>query len=528
MQQDSAKNLLIIPYNQSLDEKRRMFKGAGIDIIFIYPNMLRNTLISHNITSGALDTSPASPNTLVERVHDPCCQANPSADFLNCRVYRSAEFCGIDHRLVVATLWVYFKTPQWPNDHPRVFHLDRLKERECAQGFVETISDRFTVLDNLTALVLLWDTKRETLDAAQESIEERLRARQNLISQETLEATDACCAARLAGEFAPFSVHLVGGQIVSDPVVVRERWAEYFELYQADPPTVNLDAGSAVIPLPDPPISENLPSLTEVGGVISKLKSGKAAGICRIPAELLKGAWIACCRGCHLAVREPGKFLAHILLRRIRDHLLRLQRPEQSGFIPGKSTIDLVLQVIVERSRVFGSGLLAAYIDLKKVFDTTFQYFHGLDTGQSYYSTSLWSNTGNIKVTDIADDVAILSESLDTLVSALDAFSNEAKPLCLEVSWTKTKIQDFGDLLGEPVRSVRACGEDIEVKESFAYLGYIVHNYGLSDQEVSRQIGLAAGVMNSLDKRPVTCTIRDRQLRLYGHLARFPQSDPAH
>ena len=40
----------------------------------------------------------------------------------------------------------------------------------------------------------------------------------------------------------------------------------------------------------------------------------------------------------------------------------------------------------------------------------------------------------------------------------LDAFRNEAKPLGLEVSWTKTKIQDFGDILGEPVQSVRACG----------------------------------------------------------------------
>ena len=52
-------------------------------------------------------------------------------------------------------------------------------------------------------------------------------------------------------------------------------------------------------------------------------------------------------------------------------------------------------------------------------------------------------------------------------VAALDAFSNEAKPLGLEVSWTKTKVQEFGDLLGEPVQSVRACGEDIEVTESF-------------------------------------------------------------
>ena len=49
---------------------------------------------------------------------------------------------------------------------------------------------------------------------------------------------------------------------------------------------------------------------------------------------------------------------------------------------------------------------------------------------------------------------------------ALDAFSNEAKPLGIEVSWTKTKIQDFRDSLGESVWLVRAYGEDIEVAES--------------------------------------------------------------
>ncbi|XP_069971442.1 uncharacterized protein [Penaeus vannamei] len=75
----------------------------------------------------------------------------------------------------------------------------------------------------------------------------------------------------------------------------------------------------------------------------------------------------------------------------------------------------------------------------------------GRATVQSHCGATL----GNIKVTDLdfADDVAILSESLETLVAALDAFSNEAKPLGLEVSWTKTKVQEFGDLLGEPVQS---------------------------------------------------------------------------
>ena len=78
----------------------------------------------------------------------------------NCRVYRSAEFCGADHRLVVATLRVQFKTPQRSNDHPRVFHLDRLREGECAWGFAEAVSGRFAALENLTDPVLLWDTRQ--------------------------------------------------------------------------------------------------------------------------------------------------------------------------------------------------------------------------------------------------------------------------------------------------------------------------------------------------------------------------------
>lgn len=49
---------------------------------------------------------------------------------------------------------------------------------------------------------------------------------------------------------------------------------------------------------------------------------------------------------------------------------MRPQRPEQSGFTPRKSTIALALQVIAEGRSEFGRGLLAAYIDLKKAFDS--------------------------------------------------------------------------------------------------------------------------------------------------------------
>ncbi|XP_070000241.1 uncharacterized protein [Penaeus vannamei] len=168
----------------------------------------------------------------------------------------------------------------------------------------------------------------------------------------------------------------------------------------------------------------------------------------------------------------PGKVLGHILLRRIRDLLLRHQRPEHSGFTPGKSTIDriLALRVIVERRRQFGLGLLAAYIDLKKTFDTV-------------HRESLWEI---LRLRGIPTRIIGLIASLHTGIE----------------SDTKTKIQVFGDLLGGPARSAHACGEDIEVRESFTYLGSVVHNSGLSDLEVGRRIGLAAEIMNSLDKSP--------------------------
>ncbi|KAG0717912.1 putative RNA-directed DNA polymerase from transposon BS [Chionoecetes opilio] len=118
--------------------------------------------------------------------------------------------------------------------------------------------------------------------------------------------------------------------------------------------------------------------------------------------------------------------------------------PQQSGFTPGKSTTDriLALRVLVERRREFRQGMLAAYFDLKKAFDSVHLIF---------------------------------AESLEVLVMALEAMHEEAKPLGLEVSWLKTKVQVFGDLLDEAVQSVHACGEDIEILERFTYL---VHKKG--------------------------------------------------
>ncbi|XP_069970248.1 uncharacterized protein [Penaeus vannamei] len=265
-----------------------------------------------------------------------------------------------------------------------------------------------------------------------------------------------------------------------------------------------------------------------------------------------------------LSIRS--KIFTHILLKRICNHLLRHQRLEQSGFTFGRSTIDhiLVLRVTVERCREFRHGLLIVCIKFKMVFDSSckvwwgpvellscklrsesrlcpctnaFQYLHGLNNEHSY---DLKSTLGNIK----ADDVAILSESLEYLVVA------KKSPV------PRPRSEDLGALL-EPIQLIQTCSEDSEVIENFTYLGSTVHVSGLSDQKISRRIGLAAGAMNSVNKSIWRCWYICRtklcvfkafilSLLLYGsktlrvssalelrldaffHLARFPVNDPLH
>ena len=71
---------------------------------------------------------------------------------------------------------------------------------------------------------------------------------------------------------------------------VKARWASYFGwLYQADPPTVELDVrGDPTIPITDPPINCDPPSFVETQAVVNRLKWRKASGIYGIHAEYLK------------------------------------------------------------------------------------------------------------------------------------------------------------------------------------------------------------------------------------------------
>ena len=74
---------------------------------------------------------------------------------------------------------------------------------------------------------------------------------------------------------------------------------------------------------------------------------------------------------------------------------------------------------------------------------------------------------GNVKISDLdfADDAVIFAETLDILLGALEMLNQESEPLGLRVSWVKTKIQAFNDILDAAILAVPVCGQDVEVTE---------------------------------------------------------------
>ena len=69
--------------------------------------------------------------------------------------------------------------------------------------------------------------------------------------------------------------------------------------------------------------------------------------------------------------------------------------------------------------------------------------------------------------------------------------NEESEPLGLRVSWVKTKIQAFNDILDAAILSVPVCDEDVEVAERFTYLGSDIYVSAGCEPEVNRHLGRA-------------------------------------
>lgn len=66
----------------------------------------------------------------------------------------------------------------------------------------------------------------------------------------------------------------------------------------------------------------------------------------------------------------PGKVLAYLFMMWIYNQLQKLQRPEQSEFMPAELTTDhiLVLSILIKCQYEFQQRMPAVHVDLKKTF----------------------------------------------------------------------------------------------------------------------------------------------------------------
>ena len=81
---------------------------------------------------------------------------------------------------------------------------------------------------------------------------------------------------------------------------------------------------------------------------------------------------------------------------------------------------------------------------------------------------------------------------MQSQVESLTALSQESESLGLQVSWIKSKIQNFHQAVDQ-VSAVICCGEAVDVVEVFPYLGSQIIRDVLLDRDVHRRLGLAWG-----------------------------------
>ncbi|KAG0721937.1 hypothetical protein GWK47_045438 [Chionoecetes opilio] len=274
-----------------------------------------------------------------------------------------------------------------PPENPGFYHVPKLVAYKKKKKKIG-VSNRFDVLGALGDPLELWDTfKRETLQAAKECIGERPRSRRGFVSMETLEKIEESRAARLAGN--------------RDQHRALSRWTR--TLLRRDK-------------------ERYVRSLTEdVEGHLN--------------ANDLRPAYRALKK---LRSKSPSRASA------IRTADGRLVSDMDGQMARWAEYFGQLFMVDPPTEQLHTTGLQA--VDADPPIDETAP---SLD--EVVDQSDCGASVGNTKITDLvfADDAVIFAESLEVLVMALEALHEEAKPLGLEVSWLKTKVQVFGDLLDE-------------------------------------------------------------------------------
>jgi len=117
----------------------------------------------------------------------------------NYRVYWSAQFLNTDHRLFVTTVKLHLKSSRMVPSQPWL-DVGKLKDERLAVEFANRLSGDLGGLGALGGPEGLWSAFKTTvLDVVGGCLGTHGRAKKNFVSQETLDAIDQSCRARLNG-----------------------------------------------------------------------------------------------------------------------------------------------------------------------------------------------------------------------------------------------------------------------------------------------------------------------------------------
>ncbi|KAL1462186.1 hypothetical protein WDU94_014046 [Cyamophila willieti] len=345
------------------------------------------------------------------------------------------------------------------------------------------------------------------------------------------------------------------GNLISDESKALERWKNYFEnLLNCDVSRDTRNEEEQLVYLNEEEIEA--PTPLEIVNVINKLKTGKAAGEDKIPAEVLKAGgeelnmkicnliqkiwssekipddWknaVVCpilkkgdvmnCenyRGIAL-LSVTYKILSMLILKRLTTYTERIMGPEQAGFRACMSESRCKVRINNKLTDSFEvkSGLkqgdclspILFNLILEKAISRVTEINEGINMGQK------------INILAYADDIVLIAESEEGLKTLARTLVEEASPVGLEINVGKTKYMYF-------TREERRRKEKLDIGEDkyervdkFRYLGSNLDEKNRMEEEILEKIKIGNRTRFALKKMMSSKLLsRTSKVRIYKSL----------
>ncbi|GKC42057.1 hypothetical protein Tco_1059779 [Tanacetum coccineum] len=283
-----------------------------------------------------------------------------------------------------------------------------------------------------------------------------------------------------------------GGRTIVREEDIRKRWGEYFSSLFETPSEESRPEGSREVGSFIPPIHYDCYysriNQGEVRAALKKMGINKAVGPDHIPIEAwrcLKDEWVKWLTCLFNKIFSSAKmpdewrlsevipiYKNKVIERRLRRETMVLEN--LFGFMTGRFTTKAIhrLRSLMEKYRERQRDLHMAFLDLEKVYD-------------SVPRELVWKTLLD------KDDIVLIAESAEGLNNRLESWRMALEDNGLRISREKTKYLrcDFGrNEVVHQEMDIRIGDQILQPKESFRYLGSVIHRSGRIDDDVAHRI----------------------------------------